>query len=379
MTFFDDLGLYLTTGFWLVIAIVIAYLILKGLCVFCKANTEEALGWIIVFLVILVLMPFLLIYIIFQCCYGCCKSKRHNKDPDIEACQSDQSHFHSSLTASSSRNNRPVKGVVVSAKYSIVDDHAKYGSYSQTTSGLYSAQPKPPVVHSARPKQPVVHSARPKLPVVHSVHPRLPVVHNAQPKPPVVQSAQPKLPVVHTVFITNRQSPTQTTSDLHSARPKSKTIVSSGRSKSEVDTHRSRSGTKGRYNVNKPRDHSYPAPRSKSYGPQTRHRRLFRGQKKVAEISLDGKTMDLHHLDLQNAMCETEQFINLKEMEYKNGGLKRKDRYFTIITGQGKHSKNGEPVLKPQVETFLNDKGLVNKIPAKNPGKMQVDLWKSQK
>ncbi|GFO04209.1 nedd4-binding 2 2-like protein [Plakobranchus ocellatus] len=85
-----------------------------------------------------------------------------------------------------------------------------------------------------------------------------------------------------------------------------------------------------------------------------------------------GKTIDLHNLYLRDAMLAVESFIEKMEEEYFDGGQNRKDRFIFIITGHGMHSKNGVPVIKPNVENFL--KGNSYKYEFVNLGKFKVDL-----
>ncbi|KAK3789954.1 hypothetical protein RRG08_023677 [Elysia crispata] len=144
------------------------------------------------------------------------------------------------------------------------------------------------------------------------------------------------------------------------------------RSKSSVDTGRNRRASRGRQeHIGGRRDQSCP-------GRQNQRIEVFPGQKKYAEISSDGKTIDLHHLSQQDAFSETVNFLKQKENEYIGSGRSRQDRFLTIITGQGKHSKDKIPVLKPMVEEYLTKTKFWYKPVEDNPGRLKIDLYKSQ-
>ena len=82
-------------------------------------------------------------------------------------------------------------------------------------------------------------------------------------------------------------------------------------------------------------------------------------------------TLDIHFLSELRALAEVEDFLKEREEVYKSSKFNPEKRYVRIITGQGKHSRNG-PVLKPAVEKYLWQKSF--KFELINPGAIQVDL-----
>ncbi|GFR70021.1 41 kDa spicule matrix protein [Elysia marginata] len=364
---------------------------------------------------LIIISPLLILYWVLRSCYECCK--KSGKEQDVEAgkvdeCQAfsphrgpdDQtykqnvsrhefinecysgpaqstSNIVTSLGIDRSRpetRGRPETRASVQSR-AIVQPRASVHTKASFHT-LASVQPRigvQPVasvqpragVHTIAIVQPVA-SVQPRVsfqPVV-SVLPRA-GVHTRASLQPVVSvqrraGVQPRPSLQPVASVHSRASVQTRASESITQTPhaRSKSIEGSGRSRleSKVDRSRERSCT-GR--------------RSKSLHERGR---AFHGQRTVAEISSDGKTIDLHQMSRQHAISETQRFLKQKETEYSEGGYRKKDRYTHIVTGQGKHSKDGKPVLKPEVEHFLKKEGFAYSIPANNPGKVTIDLWKSQ-
>ncbi|GFS26004.1 NEDD4-binding protein 2 [Elysia marginata] len=82
-------------------------------------------------------------------------------------------------------------------------------------------------------------------------------------------------------------------------------------------------------------------------------------------------TLDLHYLSWNNAETYVANFLRKRAHDYDCG---RSNRYCFIITGQGKGSPFGQPVLKPRLGEYLDSHGYSNRYTLVNPGKFKVDL-----
>ncbi|CAL8081817.1 unnamed protein product [Orchesella dallaii] len=80
--------------------------------------------------------------------------------------------------------------------------------------------------------------------------------------------------------------------------------------------------------------------------------------------------LDLHGLKVNGAMRVLKEFLQFKEEEFLNIGVPK--MILLIITGQGKHSRNGCPVLQPAVKNFLAQRNY--KYHSSKPGTYTVIL-----
>ena len=82
------------------------------------------------------------------------------------------------------------------------------------------------------------------------------------------------------------------------------------------------------------------------------------------------KKVDLHGFHVKKAKDIVRK--NLEQFNYK--------RYDQVqfIVGKGKHSKNGKPVLKPAIRTWLVNNGYSFEIPEKNTGCIYVNMIEQQ-
>ncbi|XP_059153211.1 uncharacterized protein LOC131938977 [Physella acuta] len=80
-------------------------------------------------------------------------------------------------------------------------------------------------------------------------------------------------------------------------------------------------------------------------------------------------TLDLHFYHLDEAVSAVNLAIMLKEDEFKKKQDK-KNSFLNIVTGRGRNSKDGVPVLKPAIMNHLRDRGF--RFEEKSPGMLKV-------
>ncbi|KAH9495723.1 hypothetical protein Btru_016136 [Bulinus truncatus] len=80
-------------------------------------------------------------------------------------------------------------------------------------------------------------------------------------------------------------------------------------------------------------------------------------------------TLDLHFYHLDEAVMAVNRAISLKEEEYRQRPDK-KNTYLNIVTGRGRNSKDGVPILKPAVTNHLRDRCF--RFEEKSPGMLRV-------
>ncbi|KAK6975748.1 NEDD4-binding protein 2 [Biomphalaria glabrata] len=98
---------------------------------------------------------------------------------------------------------------------------------------------------------------------------------------------------------------------------------------------------------------------------------------KAAEILFDKgrerlakeNTLDLHFYHLDEALIAVNRAVSLKEEEYRLRKDK-KNTYVNIVTGRGRNSKDGVPILKPAVINHLRDRCF--RFEEKSPGMLKV-------
>ncbi|KAH9515768.1 hypothetical protein Btru_011960 [Bulinus truncatus] len=66
------------------------------------------------------------------------------------------------------------------------------------------------------------------------------------------------------------------------------------------------------------------------------------------------KTLDLHYLNVEDALKKFYHFLVAMETVYSNNNHRTLDRYIHVITGRGLHSKNGIPKIKPAVQFYID-------------------------
>ncbi|BFZ15245.1 hypothetical protein BsWGS_18284 [Bradybaena similaris] len=64
-------------------------------------------------------------------------------------------------------------------------------------------------------------------------------------------------------------------------------------------------------------------------------------------------TLDLHNYKFVDAMEVFKTFLRSSISDFKNNKYNRDKRFCKVITGRGKHSRDGVPVIKPAVENYL--------------------------
>ncbi|GFS17002.1 hypothetical protein ElyMa_001486600 [Elysia marginata] len=112
----------------------------------------------------------------------------------------------------------------------------------------------------------------------------------------------------------------------------------------------------------------------------TRHRPDYsRPQPQPQPMRLyDGKdTIDLHGLPLKIALDATVDFVTEKREAYIFNSSRHDDRHIALITGQGLHSRDGVPVIRNSVETFLAENGDEYGCVKNNHGRLLVDLQRT--
>jgi DNA-nicking Smr family endonuclease len=82
--------------------------------------------------------------------------------------------------------------------------------------------------------------------------------------------------------------------------------------------------------------------------------------------------LDLHFFRLNEAMTIFKLFLSESIEEYEKSHRSKQKRFIEVITGRGKHSPNGIPVIKPAVESYLIKHQY--KFTWSNPGKARIDL-----
>ena len=73
--------------------------------------------------------------------------------------------------------------------------------------------------------------------------------------------------------------------------------------------------------------------------------------------------IDLHYLNAEDALREVRE--TMQSYVYKN-------REICFIVGQGYHSPDYRPVLKPKVEQWLSSNGYSPRVNSSNPGRIYV-------
>ncbi|TDL26078.1 hypothetical protein BD410DRAFT_895512 [Rickenella mellea] len=76
--------------------------------------------------------------------------------------------------------------------------------------------------------------------------------------------------------------------------------------------------------------------------------------------------IDVHGLKVKEAIKQTER--KLREVQLSGG------KKLEVITGRGRHSKNGIPVLKVSVMQALNSQGIPVEVDSRNPGLLNIAI-----
>uniref|UniRef100_A0A0B7A1B5 Smr domain-containing protein n=1 Tax=Arion vulgaris TaxID=1028688 RepID=A0A0B7A1B5_9EUPU len=84
------------------------------------------------------------------------------------------------------------------------------------------------------------------------------------------------------------------------------------------------------------------------------------------------KELDLHKYTLKEAVAVFELFLTVALDDYYETNLTQ-DRFINVITGRGKHSKDGIPVIKLNISDYLVKHSYMHSWP--NPGMVRIDLF----
>ncbi|KAK3757276.1 hypothetical protein RRG08_054493 [Elysia crispata] len=85
----------------------------------------------------------------------------------------------------------------------------------------------------------------------------------------------------------------------------------------------------------------------------------------------DLRTLDLHYFTRSRAMVKAKKFIAERMDRFKKF-RNHNDQFINIITGRGRHSKNGKAVLKPAIKNYVSAQGFQYQF--LNPGMLQINL-----
>ncbi|BFZ15252.1 hypothetical protein BsWGS_18291 [Bradybaena similaris] len=88
--------------------------------------------------------------------------------------------------------------------------------------------------------------------------------------------------------------------------------------------------------------------------------------------SVEYPKLDLHNYTLKEAIKIFKTFLRSSISDYQNSNYIRNKRFCLVITGRGKHSTDGVPVIKPAVENYLKTHNYTYNW--SNPGMVRIDL-----